>query len=116
MQIAEKQRRYLTDSVQVRLGGLAANLARVESFSDNEEHRDVVLELIEESKYFIEWSAPEVALPFQAELVHYQLTLALWQKQWHDLWSDPVKRITMMQTVGEWAQRILHESGLLKPS
>lgn len=103
MRVAETQERYLRDNLQVRSGGLAANLARVESFSDRDEHREVVYELIEESKYFIEWSTPEVSLPFQAELVEYQVALALWQLQWQEIWSNPEKRKMMMREAGEWA-------------
>jgi len=115
MRLVERQERYLRDSLKVRLGGLAANLARVESFSDRDEHREIVYELIEESKYFIEWSTPEVPLPFQAELVEYQVALALWQLQWQEIWGNPEKRKMIMHEVGEWAHRILKESGLLDP-
>lgn len=115
MQIAEKQARYLKDSLQVRLGGLAANLARIQSFADHNEHREVVLELIEESKYFIEWSAPEVALPFQADLVKYQLTMSLWQLRWNSIWNNQEQRRSVRHTAGKWAQKILIESGLINP-
>ena len=58
------QERYLHDALPVRLGALAANLARIKSFSSDPEHRDVVEGLLEESKFFIEWTAgdaePEV--------------------------------------------------------
>ena len=37
------QERYLRDPLPVRLGGLAANLARVESFSNHAEHREYTL-------------------------------------------------------------------------
>ncbi len=46
--------RYLRDEFPVRLGGLAANLARIKSFSDHPDHRDAVESLLEESKFFIE--------------------------------------------------------------
>lgn len=49
--------RYLNDSISVRLGGLAATLARVASFSKNEGNRDAVLATLQESKWFIEWTS-----------------------------------------------------------
>ena len=46
--------RYLRDTLPLRLGGLAANLARIKSFSDHPDHYDVVENLLNESKFFIE--------------------------------------------------------------
>ena len=46
--------RYMRDEPPVRLGGLAANLARIASFSDNARHRMPVIGLIVESQHFIE--------------------------------------------------------------
>ena len=54
--------RYLRDSLPIRLGGLAANLARIKSFSDHPDHRDVIESLLDESKFFIEWTAPETEI------------------------------------------------------
>ncbi len=56
------QERYLRDTLPVRLGGLAANLARINSFSDHPDHRDVVERLLDESKFFIEWTASDAGL------------------------------------------------------
>ena len=54
-----KKERFLRDPIPVRLGGLAANLARVDSFSQNPANQAAVFDLFEESKYFIEWTAAE---------------------------------------------------------
>ena len=51
--------RYLRDDLPVRLGGLAANLSRIKSFSANEASHAVVESLIDESKMFIEWTAAQ---------------------------------------------------------
>ena len=40
--------RFLRDSLPIRLWGLAANLARVQSFCDNPAHLDVVARLLGE--------------------------------------------------------------------
>jgi len=42
--------RYMKDELPVRLGGLAANLSRIKSFSTNENSRETVASLIDESK------------------------------------------------------------------
>ena len=48
--------RYLKDELPVRLGGLAANLARIGSFSKNTGNAEPVGDLVSESKWFIEWT------------------------------------------------------------
>jgi hypothetical protein len=41
--------RYLNDSIPIRLRGLAANLARVASFSKNDKHHKVVETTLQKS-------------------------------------------------------------------
>jgi hypothetical protein len=105
--------RYLRDELPVRLGGLAANLARIKSFSDHPDHRDVIESLLNESKFFIEWTAPDAELDTQVTLVELQLQLARWQCAWADIWTDPVQRATIAEQAGVWSERVLEISGLL---
>ncbi|NEP47249.1 MAG: hypothetical protein F6K35_51930 [Okeania sp. SIO2H7] len=51
--------RYLQDNLSIRLGNLASNLARIESRCQAGSDRDLVKSLLRESKFFIEWTAPE---------------------------------------------------------
>ena len=106
--------RYLRDPLPVRLGGLAANLARIKSFSDHPDHRDVVESLVEESKFFIEWTTPDAAPAVQLELVELQLQLARWQRAWSDIWGDPEQRAAATEQAGAWSKRVLEMSGLLR--
>lgn len=69
--------RYLQNSLQLRLGGLSANLSRIASFSNNPDNWQVVNSLLEESKFFIEWTAEDVQLDMQAKLIELQIQLAL---------------------------------------
>lgn len=105
--------RYLRDPLPVRLGGLAANLARVESFSDHPEHGEVVERLIEETKFFIEWTAFDAGEGVREQLVAYQRQLALWQVTWAGIWSDLERRSAVAKQAGSWSRRILGMSGLL---
>ncbi len=109
------QERYLKDALPIRLGGLAANLARIKSFSDHPDHRDVVESLLDESKFFIEWTAPDAELGLQAELVELQLQLACWGLNWKEIWSDPERRAAAAGKAHIWSERILEMSGLLGP-
>ena len=106
--------RYLKDTVPVRLGGLAANLARVKSFSKNLANRDVVFELFQESKFFIEWTAQETEIETTVELIELQLQIAIWQQNWQKNWNDDDMRQLVAQTSSDWSDRVLTKSGLLK--
>jgi hypothetical protein len=109
----EIRARYLRDGVPIRLGGLAANLARVNSFSKNPVNRDVVNSLLDESKYFIEWTAGEAEIDTAAELVELQVQLALWQLNWDRVWADQAQRARVAEQSRAWSDRILAMSGLL---
>ena len=105
--------RYLRDPLPIRLGGLAANLARIKSFSDHPDHREVIESLLDESKFFIEWTAPEAEINLQVELVALQLQLACWQRSWLDIWADPLRRASVGEQAKTWSERLLKRSGLL---
>lgn len=105
--------RYLRDKLPVRLGGLAANLARIKSFSDHPDHYKAVESLLDESKFFIEWTAPEAEVNTAAELVELQIQLAQWHRRWADIWADTQQRMNVAEQMQHWSRRVLDMSGLL---
>lgn len=105
--------RYSRDTLSIRLGGLAANLARIKSFSEDPNHREIVESLLDESKFFIEWIAVDAAVDKAAELVELQIQLAQWQLHWADIWADIVKRMKVAEQAHHWSKRVLDMSGLL---
>ena len=105
--------RYLQDSLPVRLGGLAANLARVASFSKHDGHRDAVSATLQESKWFIEWIAADMGRSDSAELVRLQVRMALWQLQASKKWNDDQWRSEIAEQSEQWSQRLLKMSGLV---
>jgi hypothetical protein len=106
--------RYMRDALPVRLGGLAANLSRIKSFSANEASGDTVASLIDESKMFIEWTAAQAEIEVAAKLVELQVQLALWQLQWNTIWVDSSQRSQVAEQSGTWSKQVLELSGLLK--
>lgn len=110
------QERYLRDTLPVRLGGLAANLSRIKAFAAHEASRDAVESLIDESKYFIEWTAAEAEVEVSAELIGLQVQLARWHCQWVQIWLDPVRRGQVAEASSVWSKRVLELSGLLRAS
>lgn len=105
--------RYLRETLPNRLGELAANLARIKSFSSNVQNCDAVKSLIEESKFFIEWTAVDVGIDGAAELVELQVQLARWQLAWSSIWTTDTQRIKVTEQAKIWSERVLEMSGLL---
>jgi hypothetical protein len=108
------QARYLRDELPIRLGGLAANLRRVQSFARNDANCDVVESLLDESKHFIEWTAAEADIDKASELVELQVQLANWQYKLHEIWNDPVRRREVAEQSGSWSDRVLELSGFME--
>ena len=108
--------RFLRDGVSVRLGGIAANLARVRSFSKYDGNHTAVHGIIDETKWFIEWSGPDFAdydIDTAAQLAELQVQLSRWQIGWLGRWNDRTRRAEMAAQAKEWSDRVLAMSGLL---
>ena len=103
--LEEIKRRFLKDDLPIRLGGIAANLMRIESFSRLPNNKKLIKDLIAESEFFIEWTAPAAALEIQAELANTQIQLALCNYSGSEEIAKKSARL---------AQRLLRLSGLLK--
>ena len=101
--------RYLRDPWPVQIGGLAADLARIASFSGDSRHKRAVTSLLEEGKYFAEWSAPQAPLNIQEALCEVQLWLALKDRQWARDCKDP----DFEDQARYWSNRLLQLSGLV---
>lgn len=105
--------RFLRDQVPTRLGGVAANLARVSSFALHQEQNEFVQMMIDETKHFIEWTTLDAHPDIQSVLVELQIQLAVWQRNWTLIWSDPNGRVAIAGLAQKWSDRILSLSGLL---
>jgi hypothetical protein len=109
----KKQARFQNNNRPNRLGHIASNLARVRSFC-NIAHKEAVVTVIDETQWFIEWTA-FVIKPEQAEeLVNIQVQLSLWKSTWDDIWSNATLRAEVAQQADIWSQRVLNMSGLLE--
>ncbi len=115
-QLDSLRSRYLRDPVSTRLGGLAANLARVASFSRHDGHRPAVSATMRESKWFIEWTAAALSIEETAELVRLQSQLARWEIQSRDNWGSKAWRQNLMTESRRWSERLIGMSGLLHTS
>jgi hypothetical protein len=105
--------RFLRDDIPTRLGGIAANLARLRSFSASPANQEAVNGLMQESKWFIEWTAAQTDIDTAAQLVELQIELALLQRDLSKIWQNPAMRSAIGTHCKTWSDRILALSGLL---
>ena len=112
--LSEKQSRYLRDDVPIRLGNLASNLAHISSYAKSTNNPNAVERLLDESRFFIEWTAAETDLDTAAELVEIQVHLSWWYHHWKDEQTNPVQVSKITQECRAWSDRVLDLSGLLQ--
>lgn len=110
--LAKLRSRFLQDPIPTRLGGLAANLARVASFSKHDGHQQVVAATMRESRWFIEWTANDLAPEQTAELARLQSQLARWEIQSHKKWHDERWRQELLSKSRKWSEQLIKMSGL----
>ena len=111
MEIGRRRERFMRDDMPVRLGGIAANLARIASFAPNPANRQAVLDLIEESKWFIEWAAPSADLDTAARLIEMQVSLSLMENH---LRGNSIDTAMLVKATSEWRDEVLEMSGLFE--
>lgn len=111
--LEERKDRYLKDSLSIRMGGIAANLARVGSFVAFPQGKVAVGGLLEESKYFIEWTAAEFDIDTAVELVDIQRKLIRWQSSIDKFWDDEVMRKAVGAEAAGISELLIKRSGLL---
>jgi hypothetical protein len=99
--------RFLQDSLPRRLTGLAADLGRVASSARHATGGEAVAALLEESQYFIEWTAAETPAEVAEELVNLQVMLALWRRAWPEAQHNPQQRSLLAVQAKQWSDRML---------
>jgi len=109
----QKRARFLRDPLPVRLAGLAADLARVSSSARYETGAKSVESMLEESQYYIEWTAAEAESEIAAELVDIQLMIVLWRKAWHEAQANVTQRTLLSVQAKKWSDQVLRYSGLI---
>ena len=108
--------RYLQQDKARRIGGLAANLARVASFSDKPDNFKAVETLIEESKFLIEWIVPDLSLELQVKLIELQIQLSLWHLKFQEICQNPESLKNLISQASFWSKELLKLSGLVENS
>ena len=97
--------RYLRDQRPIRLENLASNLARIKSCYQNAANGELIENLLQESKLFIEWAAQDAEIEIAAELVELQIQLACWQYSWARIWEDATPRMRVGEPGRIWSEK-----------
>ncbi len=108
-----KRERFLRDPLPVRLAGLAADLARVASSARQPTGAESVASMLEESQYFIEWTAAAAEPEIASELVDIQRMVALWRKAWPVAQQQAVERTLLSIQAKKWSDQVLGYSGIV---
>ncbi len=105
--------RFLADPLPIRLGGMAANLARIRSFARNDLNRAAVGTLLEETRRFVDWTATDASAEALAGILDLRAQLMQWEARITGAWDDAGARTDLSRWAGEWSDRVLSLSGLL---
>lgn len=108
-----RRERYLQQTVPMRLGSLAADLARISSFAEIPAPA-AVESLMAESKAFIEWVVPDLDIEPAARLVDIQRGVVRWHMEWPSVQNDAAQRTELAKQAQAWSDEILSMSGLLR--
>ena len=108
-----KKERYLRDPLSTRLAGLAADFMRITSSARRATGSASVAEMLEESQYYIEWTAAEAEPEIAGELVDIQRLIAAWRRAWPTAQQNPEQRILLSIQAKKWSDQVLEYSGLL---
>lgn len=112
--VAASMRRFLEDPLPIRLGSIAASLARISSSARRESGNKSVMEMIQEVKYYIEWTAAELEPEQASELVDIQIALALWQSGWDEMSKIRQSRSILSFQAKLWSNHVLGYSELFR--
>ncbi|MFL9459005.1 hypothetical protein AB0758_49550 [Tolypothrix bouteillei VB521301_2] len=107
------QESFVRDRIPLRLKNLATHLQQIGSLCSDATQGTATANLIRESLYFIEWTAPDMEIDRACELVELGRTLAKWSFHWEKISSDANARNQMAHEANSLSQKVLEMSGLL---
>ncbi|MBG1259905.1 hypothetical protein [Nostoc commune] len=114
IQVTPKQQIFMQDDVTTRLHRLATHLSQIQSLWTQGSSEDLILALIDESRYFIEWTVPDMVkaddIDRACELVDLVRLLTRWLFHWDDIWTDAEQKQSASVQISYWLQRVLEIS------
>jgi hypothetical protein len=115
IELTPRQQIFIQDDVRTRLHHLAAHLEQIQSLWTGVSSQELMLTLVKESRYFIEWTVPDMVkaddIDRAAELVDLGRLLTRWLFNWENIWSDTEQKQSASLETSYWLRRVLEISG-----
>jgi len=114
-----QQQSFAKNDIPTRLHQLAENLSQIKKLYVEGSHQESILNLAKESRYFIEWTVPDMVLldiDQAAELVDLGRVLTRWLFNWEKIWSDSTEKTKAIQQAEDWFERVLEISQIQSQS
>jgi len=111
---AERLSRFLSDPPEVQVGGIAANLARIRSFSQNPDNRAIVRGLVDETALYLRNAKVPNDSAIATDLAQLRTRLELWVAILTDPTASPESLASVADQAGKWSQRLIEGTGLLR--
>lgn len=114
IEVTPKQQIFMQDDVTTRLRRLATHLSQIQSLWTQGSSEDLILALVDESRYFVEWTVPDMVkaddIDRACELVDLVRLLTRWLFHWDDIWTDAEQKQSASAQISYWLQRVLEIS------
>ncbi|MCC5602256.1 hypothetical protein [Nostoc favosum] len=114
IELTPRQQIFIQDDVTTRLHHLAAHLEQIQFLWTQGSSQELMLTLVKESRYFIEWTVPDMVkaedIDRAAELVDLGRLLTRWLFNWENIWSDAEQKQSASLETSYWLQRVLEIS------
>ncbi|MFW9259761.1 hypothetical protein [Nostoc sp. CALU 546] len=114
IELTPRQQIFIQDDVPTRLHHLAAHLEQIQSLWTGVSSQELMLTLVKESRYFIEWTVPDMVkaddIDRAAELVDLGRLLTRWLFNWENIWSDTEQKQSASLETSYWLRRVLEIS------
>ena len=107
--LAYSQQTYLQSDISQQLNCLADRLDRIAASCNDADDLSSVIELIRESQYLIEWTAPNLSIDDATTLVDLGRILAAWKYQWTEISSNPASVLKLRDLAQSWHKRLCTE-------
>lgn len=111
IEVTPAQQNFMQDDVSTRLHHLANHLSQIQSLWAAASSQELILSLIKESRYFLEWTVPDMVkaddIDRACELVDLGRLLTRWLFHWDEIWSDAEQRQSEASQAQGWLSRVL---------
>jgi hypothetical protein len=104
---------FRCERLSVRMERLSQNFLTIATLSLEGVDAASVLEILRESKVFLELIAIDLDVDRAFELVQIQRQLSRWHIQWQQTWTNDTSRLEIATLARAWSARIQELAGAL---